>query len=132
LVLLSLSTAPTLPESLALPPRLLTFSLTVYAAAAVLSDKPDRYVSKSVISIKVAAVIERVLVCDALYVQISVSSPSCAIVGGVVIVQLLPQLCAFGSMAMGRVSLCVASWVQIPVSTPAVVQVGAVVSVQFE
>jgi hypothetical protein len=102
LVLLALKIATTLPEVEAASSRLFTFNLTVYAAAAVLPDKPDRYVSKSVILVKVAAVIGRVLVCDVLYVQVSVSVPAFTVVGGVVIVQLLPQLCAFGSMGMGK------------------------------
>jgi hypothetical protein len=127
LVLLALKIATTLPEVEAASVRLFTFNLMVYAAAAVLSDKPDRYVSKPATVLKVAVVIGRVLVCNVLYVQVSVSVPACTVVGGVVIVQLLPQLCASGSMGMGRVSLCVASWAQVPVSTPAVVQVGAVV-----
>ena len=127
LLLLSLKIAPTLPEVVELPPRLPTLSLTAYAAVVVLPGKPDKYVSKSATVLKVAVVIERVLVCAELYAQVSVSIPTCDVLGGVVTVQLLLQLCAFGSIAMGRVSLCVASWVQVPVSTPAVIQVAGVV-----
>ena len=95
------------------------FSAMVYAVAAVLSGRLDKYACN---------VMVRVSLCVASWVQVLVSFISVIEVNGVSAVHA-PQLCP--RAAIGRVSVCVASWLHVLVSTPAVVQVGAVVCVQL-